>query len=668
MSMRDLTEEFVALKIPPLKEEWPASLRSSQDESTSTELSRRLGSLVAKTPEEVARMAEKILGAPTPAEYKRRVELVGSWGWHNRVWEALELSPRPLPEGEVLRAASKKRVADLDAGPSPKRSSKKKKVVKGPRRLSLAHSSTSHSEWGYSSEGAGTELEDPPAVPDLVRPERSATERAGGAPTPPNPSPPAMRTRQEAPVIEVVPSPKSTPSCDPASEGISASSRGSTSVWGLDPAPIPSEDGANAGSEVPANAAGAPEPGDGVESEEAPEEASEGVDQETRIRPRPPSSSMGARSSVALLCPFLVEGEDFTSRVAPVHDSYLRLREAWVIDELSLSDSLELNRAIENAAGQVVALAQGSLLSLLSECRRRESSTSELSGRADASERLVREQAAKIEGLRSRVTRAEALEAQMAEIDSLKARVTELEGLRVRAAQADELEVEFNAFRAQAAEVERLRSRAESDSKEKSSCLVLQLERTAADLLARNEEVTEALAQGEKTVADTVVSLRRVLARYGTGCTAFDIAREPLSHRVKFVQAALQQIGLTVSKYGEGVCSARDCDIEVLKPDRALRHQWAILEALRANRPAHFVLPRGSDGYADPEVLQGVLSLIKKEEKEPRAPSSSPEPVDWSDEETGPNEALSRGESLRSWAQLQEDQRIFRAQRKEEKR
>ncbi|KAG8095693.1 hypothetical protein GUJ93_ZPchr0013g37754 [Zizania palustris] len=43
MSMRDLAEEFVALEIPPLKEEWPALLRSSRDASVPTELSRQLG-------------------------------------------------------------------------------------------------------------------------------------------------------------------------------------------------------------------------------------------------------------------------------------------------------------------------------------------------------------------------------------------------------------------------------------------------------------------------------------------------------------------------------------------------------------------------------------------------------------------------------------------------
>ncbi|KAG8047959.1 hypothetical protein GUJ93_ZPchr0008g14111 [Zizania palustris] len=126
-----------------------------------------------------------------------------------------------------------------------------------------------------------------------------------------------------------------------------------TSVRASDPAPIPSEDAANARSEVPASAVGASGPGDGAELEEAPGEASEEADRETRIRPWPPSSSRGARSSVPLLCPFLEEGEDFASKVAPVHDSYLRLREVGVIDELNLVDDIDLGRAIESAAGQV---------------------------------------------------------------------------------------------------------------------------------------------------------------------------------------------------------------------------------------------------------------------------------------------------------------------------
>ncbi|KAG8064973.1 hypothetical protein GUJ93_ZPchr0004g39000 [Zizania palustris] len=222
--------------------------------------------------------------------------------------------------------------------------------------------------------------------------------------------------------------PASLRSSQDESTSTELSRRLGTSVRASDPAPIPSEDSTNTGSEVPANAAGAPEPGDGADSEEAPEEASEEANRETGIWPRPPSSSRGARSSVPLPCPFLEEGEDFASRVASVHDSYLRLREAQVIDELSLMDSIDLSRAIESAAGQVAALAQGSLLSLLSECRRHESSTSELSGRADAAKRLVREQAAEIEDLRCRATRVEALEAQIVEVDSLKARVAELEG------------------------------------------------------------------------------------------------------------------------------------------------------------------------------------------------------------------------------------------------
>ncbi|KAG8081461.1 hypothetical protein GUJ93_ZPchr0007g5139 [Zizania palustris] len=219
--------------------------------------------------------------------------------------------------------------------------------------------------------------------------------------------------------------------------------------------------------------------------------------------------------------------------------------------------------------------------------------------------------------------------------------------------------------------------------------------------------MTEALAQGEKMAADTVVSLWKTLACYGTGCTTFDVAREPLLRRIKFIQAVVRQISLTMSKYGEvstqvaafGILQhlewsglplpspssshpiafggshlrspspvvaqswralkvtwqaegpeairawleealrardpsapsrpsasarqpdpkgvyIRDCDIEVLEPNDALRHRWAILEALRANRPARFILPWGSDGHADPEVLQGVLNLVKEEERE----------------------------------------------------
>ncbi|KAG8088605.1 hypothetical protein GUJ93_ZPchr0010g9811 [Zizania palustris] len=45
---------------------------------------------------------------------------------------------------------------------------------------------------------------------------------------------------------------------------------------------------------------------------------------------------------------------------------------------------------------------------------------------------------------------------------------------------------------------------------------------------------------------------------------------------------------------------------------------------MRANRPARFVLPRGSDGRVDPDVLQGVLNHVKEEERGPRSSSSSP--------------------------------------------
>ncbi|KAG8083494.1 hypothetical protein GUJ93_ZPchr0015g6898 [Zizania palustris] len=144
------------------------------------------------------------------------MELVGSWGRYNRVWDALELTPPPLPEREALRAPSKKRVADLDAGLSPKCPSKKKRTTKGLKRLSSAHSSASHSEWGYSNEGAGMEPDDSLVDPGPTRQEQPATGGAGEAnhemfseAAPKEASPPVTIVyKRRRRVMEAIPPPK----------------------------------------------------------------------------------------------------------------------------------------------------------------------------------------------------------------------------------------------------------------------------------------------------------------------------------------------------------------------------------------------------------------------------------------------------------------------------
>ncbi|KAG8095702.1 hypothetical protein GUJ93_ZPchr0013g34234 [Zizania palustris] len=155
-----------------------------------------------------------------------------------------------------------------------------------------------------------------------------------------------------------------------------------TAIWAVDPTIPPSEDVADARSGAPANATGALGPRGRVETG-ATEEASPEAAQDTGTRPQAPSSPRGVRSSVPLLHPYLEEGEGFASKVAPVHDYYFHLREAPVIDELRLTDGLELGRTIESAAGQ------GLMLSLLSERHHREDDASGLSARADAAERLA---------------------------------------------------------------------------------------------------------------------------------------------------------------------------------------------------------------------------------------------------------------------------------------
>ncbi|KAG8088772.1 hypothetical protein GUJ93_ZPchr0011g27760 [Zizania palustris] len=245
----------------------------------------------------------------------------------------------------------------------------------------------------------------------------------------------------------------------------------------------------------------------------------------------------------------------------------------------------------------IVALAQGSLMSLLSEHSRHESNALELSGCAEVVERMVQEHTAEIdrlqalesevEVLRPQVARAEALQAQVTEVGALKAQVKRL---RSRAVEVDQLKAEVFALQAQFSEMEELREKVAAA--EVHEARVLQLEWTVVDLLAQNEAATEALAQGEKTAADTVVSLRR------------------------------------------GIRTACDSNVEILDEGETLRRQWVTFEALRADRPALFAIPRNDDGHAIPEILHEVLGLIKEEEGKIRAPSSSPELVNWSDVET----------------------------------
>ncbi|KAG8065038.1 hypothetical protein GUJ93_ZPchr0004g38983 [Zizania palustris] len=75
MSMRDLAEEFIALQIPPLMDNWPITFEEDP-EGGLRKISSNSSPAAPMTSEQVVRASEKILGVPTPAEKEWRTKLV----------------------------------------------------------------------------------------------------------------------------------------------------------------------------------------------------------------------------------------------------------------------------------------------------------------------------------------------------------------------------------------------------------------------------------------------------------------------------------------------------------------------------------------------------------------------------------------------------------------
>ncbi|KAG8077185.1 hypothetical protein GUJ93_ZPchr0006g45367 [Zizania palustris] len=550
-------------------------------------------------PEEVARQAERILGVPTAVERARRLELVGSWERFNRVWAMLELMPPLLPEGEILRDVSKRKANDADGGLSPGHSKKKRivkgprQLSPGPSSASHSEGGGS-SEWVQSESGDPSTIPAPtsPARLDVRRsedaplhlnPTEPALEAGQGART-------AEAMPRPGTASPLGPDPAGGSAGSSGSRAVDSLDRGglvdplgaieksadreaelAAAAAGSPPNSIdnlfyrPSPSGHLQPPDCPDDAADADTPTGGVEpvapypadapdarsgapvaargasgsQDEAESESNERGPRESagdaETQPRPPAEHRAAQGSVPLLRPFLADGEDFASMVAPV-----------------------------------VALAQGQLSALLSERQHHEAYAAELATRVATTERLAREWSSEAEALRLQASRVEALEPQATEADSLRARVAELEGLRARAARADELEVEVGALRTQAAEAEVLRScvaeverlegevsRLQAHTSEAATKIealetrVAQMDQAEADFNVRDGKATEELAEARKTAAEAAEALRKVLARYGTGYGSFDIAQEPLVRRVKFIRSAIRQIHLAMAQYGE---------------------------------------------------------------------------------------------------------------------
>ncbi|KAG8061208.1 hypothetical protein GUJ93_ZPchr0003g16727 [Zizania palustris] len=86
MSMRDLAEEFITLRLSPLARSWPEGLFQASGRGGLNELAiERLSHLEVRTPEEAIAAAERVVGAPTPEEQAQRLASVGSWEHWNRV-------------------------------------------------------------------------------------------------------------------------------------------------------------------------------------------------------------------------------------------------------------------------------------------------------------------------------------------------------------------------------------------------------------------------------------------------------------------------------------------------------------------------------------------------------------------------------------------------------
>ncbi|KAG8081750.1 hypothetical protein GUJ93_ZPchr0014g46852 [Zizania palustris] len=109
------------------------------------------------TPEQVIQAIERILEAPTPAEKRQRMELVGAWERRNHVWGGLGVEPPVLPYIDIFDLVPKKRKADTFLAGSSKHPSKK--TTRKPKNLSAAVSRPDSLEERASSEGLAAEIE-----------------------------------------------------------------------------------------------------------------------------------------------------------------------------------------------------------------------------------------------------------------------------------------------------------------------------------------------------------------------------------------------------------------------------------------------------------------------------------------------------------------------------
>ncbi|KAG8077164.1 hypothetical protein GUJ93_ZPchr0006g46428 [Zizania palustris] len=99
-----------------------------------------------------------------------------------------------------------------------------------------------------------------------------------------------------------------------------------------------------------------PPPESGLEVSESDDEAdSEGVSEKAtrQTKVRPPMDPGCARTCVPLLVPFLENDQNFAAKTAPLHDSYLSLRDTELISELGRVDGTGLSLAIESTASQI---------------------------------------------------------------------------------------------------------------------------------------------------------------------------------------------------------------------------------------------------------------------------------------------------------------------------
>ncbi|KAG8088398.1 hypothetical protein GUJ93_ZPchr0010g10678 [Zizania palustris] len=150
MSMRDLAEEFIALRIPPLGANWPIVLPQASEGDL-----RNIAAPLALAPEDIVRVTERVLGAPSVAERQRRLELVGSWERSNRVWRALRMEPPNLPDFAPTGAVVPKRKATAEPSKKTgKQPPRKKKIAKHPSQLAPSSSASSPGAQSSASEEA----------------------------------------------------------------------------------------------------------------------------------------------------------------------------------------------------------------------------------------------------------------------------------------------------------------------------------------------------------------------------------------------------------------------------------------------------------------------------------------------------------------------------------